>query len=314
MTRIFPWRSAFGAADLALFATVVLVWGSSFLPLRLQLGEVAPEVSGVWRFAIASTIMFVWLFVAGHRVRFDASDHARFALLGALLFSFNFAFAYYSGFYLTSGLIAVVLSLAAVVNPLLVAAISRKVPEVRVLFGAVLGVAGVALLFGPEIAAVRASGDVAFGLTFALVATAFFCSGNMLSAAYQRRGLAVLPTNSWGMFYGTLWLAAVAILRGEPFAIEWSARYLLSIAWLAVPSTVVAFAAYLTLLGRIGAGPASYVAVLIPVVALAMSTAFEDYTWTLSAAIGVLIALVGNVVVLSAASRTDATPKPSSRA
>ena len=312
MSGIFRWRSALGAADLAFFATVVLVWGSSFLPLRLQLGEVAPEVSGVWRFAIASAIMFGWVLVAGHRVRFSATDHGRFVLLGALLFSLNFASAYYSGFYLTSGLIAVVFSLASVINPLLAAALSRKLPEPRVVVGALLGVAGVALLFGPEIVAVRASSDTMLGLGLALAATVLFCVGNMFSAAFQRRGLAVLSASSWSMFYGMLWFAGIAILRGETFTVEWNARYLLSILWLAIPSTVFAFAAYLTLLGRVGAGRASYSTVLVPVVALAMSTAFEDYTWTISAALGVLFVLIGNVVVLSVGAQ--AKPTAASRA
>lgn len=314
MSRIFRWRSALGAADLALFATVVLVWGTSWLPLRLQLGMVAPEVSGVWRFAIASAIMFGWLLLARDRIRFGPADHARFVLLGGLLFSFNFTLAYYAGFYLTSGLLAVVFSLASVIMPLLAAVRARKRPEPRVLAGAVLGVAGVALLFGPEIAATHASRETAVGLALVFGATLLFCTGNMFSAAYQRRGIPVLPANTWCMVYGTLWFAAVAFMRGEIFTVEWSARYLLSIAWLAVPSTVIAFAAYLTLLGRIGAGRASYSTVLVPVVALAVSTLFEGYAWTISAALGVLFVLIGNVVVLSVGSRAQATPKAASRA
>jgi drug/metabolite transporter (DMT)-like permease len=294
-----PSRSALNAGDLALFATVVLVWGTSWLPLKLQLGIVAPEVSGVWRFALAAAVMFAWLWFAGHRVRFGLSDHLRFVFLGALLFSFNFLCAYYGGFYLTSGLLAVVFSLAAVINPLLAAVIWRALPEPRVLIGAALGVAGVSLLFGPEILAADASRETAIGLAFVFAATLFFCTGNMFSAVYQQRGIAVLSANTWCMVYGTVWFALIALLRGEPFIVEWSATYLLSILWLAIPSTVIAFAAYLTLLGRIGAGRASYSTVLVPVVALALSTFFEGYHWTLAAAFGVVLVLIGNVIVLS---------------
>lgn len=292
-------QGSLGAFDLALFATVVFVWGTSWLPLRLQLGVVAPEVSGFWRFAIADAIMFIWLIASGDRIRFALADHARFALLGALLFSFNFLCAYYAGFYLTSGLLAVVFSLAAVVNPLLAAVIWRAPPEGTVVLGAVLGVAGVALLFGPEIVVTQASRDTAIGLTLVSMATLSFCAGNMCSAAYQQRGISVLSANSWGMLYGTLWFALVAVLRGEPFIVEWSARYLLSVFWLIIPSTVIAFAAYLTLLGRIGAGRAGYSTVLVPVVALILSTFFENYVWTVSAALGVVLVLIGNVIVLS---------------
>jgi drug/metabolite transporter (DMT)-like permease len=299
LSKAPPSRSALNAGDFALFATVVLVWGSSWLPLKLQLGIVSPEVSGVWRFALSAAIMFAWLGIAGHRVRFGLSDHFRFVILGAFLFSFNFLCAYYGGFYLTSGLLAVVFSLAAVINPLLAAAIWRTWPEPRVLIGAALGVSGVALLFGPEIFAAEASRNTAIGLAFVFTATLFFCIGNMFSAAYQQRGISVLSANTWCMVYGTLWFALIALLRGEPFIIEWSARYFLSILWLAIPSTVIAFAVYLTLLGRIGAGRASYSTVLVPVVALALSTFFEGYHWTLIAGLGVVLVIIGNVIVLS---------------
>jgi drug/metabolite transporter (DMT)-like permease len=298
-----PSRPVFGGAELTLFAAVALVWGSSFLPLRLQLGVVAPEVSGVWRFAIASAAMFLWLSLAGHRLRFGLADHVRFALLGAFLFSLNFASAYYSGFYLPSGLIAVVFSMASVINPLLAAAITRTMPEWRNVLGALLGVAGVALLFGPELLTVNASSGTAVGLALGLLATVIFCTGNMFSARFQRDGLPVLAANCWGMLYGALWFALIALARGETFTVEWNARYLLSIAWLAIPSTLIGFAAYLTLLGRIGPGRASYSIVLVPVVALVISTFFENYVWTLAALIGVVFVLVGNVVVLSGGQR-----------
>jgi drug/metabolite transporter (DMT)-like permease len=301
-----PSRFAHGPFDLALFATVVTVWGSSWLPLKLQLGVVAPEVSGVWRFVIAATVMFCWLLIARQRIRFGLADHFRFALLGALLFCLNFALAMYGAAYLTSGLLAVIFSLAAVINPLLAASLGRAPLEGRVLAGAALGTTGVALLFGPEIVAAEASRDTAIGLAYVFAATLFFCIGNMFSAAYQQRGIPVLSSNTWCMVYGALWFALIALVLGESFTVEWSARYLLSIAWLAIPSTVIAFAAYLTLLGRIGAGRASYSTVLVPVVALLISTVFENYVWTLWAAIGVVFVLIGNVVVLSAAPQAAA--------
>src|SRR5690606_34862099 len=103
-----------------------------------------------------------------------------------------------------------------------------------------------------------------------------------------------------------LWFALFAVLQGKQFIVEWSARYLLSILWLSVPSTVIAFAAYLTLLGRIGAGRAAYSTVLVPIVALLLSTFFENYTWTIAAVIGVAFVLAGNVIVLGSGQRARA--------
>jgi drug/metabolite transporter (DMT)-like permease len=192
-----------------------------------------------------------------------------------------------------------VFSLASVINPLLAAALGRGALDARVVGGALLGVGGIALLFGPEIAATEASRDTAWGLMLVLVATLIFCAGNMFSSAYQQRGLAVVPATAWGMLYGTGVFALIALVRGEPFIVEWTTRYVVSVLWLAVLSTVIAFAAYLTLIGRIGPGRASYSTVLVPVVALAISTVFESYAWTLAAALGVALVLAGNVLVLS---------------
>lgn len=299
MSESQPSRAPLRAVDFTLFAIAVLVWGSSWLPLRLQLGVVSPEVSAVWRFMIASAIMFVWLWLGGHRIRFGLGDHLRFASLGVALFSCNFLFAYHSAYYLASGMLAVVFSLASVINPLLAAAIWRSRPEARVVFGALLGVTGVALLFGPEVLGTEANRSTAIGLALILTATFLFCTGNMLSAAYQQHRLPVLAANTWGMVYGTLVCATFALLRGQPFIVEWNARYLLAVLWMAVPGSVIAFAVYFTLLGRIGAARASYVTVPVPVFALLLSTFFEDYHWTWWAAAGVALVLIGNIVVLS---------------
>jgi drug/metabolite transporter (DMT)-like permease len=186
-----------------------------------------------------------------------------------------------------------------VINPLLAAALGRGALDARVILGALLGVGGIAVLFGPEIAATEASRETGLGLTLVFVATLIFCAGNMFSSAYQQLGLAVLPATAWGMLYGTGVLALIALVRGEPFIVEWTMRYVGSILWLSVLSTVIAFAAYLTLIGRIGPGRASYSTVLVPVVALLISTLLESYTWTLAAAIGVALVLAGNILVLS---------------
>jgi drug/metabolite transporter (DMT)-like permease len=129
----------------------------------------------------------------------------------------------------------------------------------------------------------------------------------MMSAAYQKHGIGVLSANTWCMIYGALWLAAAALVRGEPFIVEWSARYVGSVLWLTVFSTVIAFAAYLTLLGRIGAGRAAYSTVLVPVVALLISRVAEGYVWTWTAALGVIFVVAGNIIVLS---RMGSAPKP----
>lgn len=226
------------------------------------------------------------------------TDHLRFAVLGILIFSSNFLFFYYGAGYLVSGLLSVVFSLASVINMLLGALVIGERPAPRILAGGVIGFAGIALMFFPEIAANGLSGRTLVGLLLCLCGTLSFCAGNLVSVANQRRGLPLVSTSAWGMLYGTLWSAFLAFLLGEPFVFATTASYIGSLVFLAVISTVMAFAAYLTLLGRIGGARAGYATVIFPVFALLISTALEGYAWTAYAIIGLVLVAAGNVLVI----------------
>ena len=299
-------HGALSAADYALYATVVLLWGVSWLPLRLQLGVVSPEVSAVWRFLFGGLIVFGWLLAVKGRVRFPLADHGRFAILGATMFSFNFVSAYYAGFYLNAGLLAVLFSLTAVINPIYAAALGRGGLNLRIVSGAVIGVVGVALLFGPKLVAVDAQPGTLLGVLLMLFSIFVFSTGNMFSAAFQARGLPVLSANAWSMLYGTAFIALMALANGQPFIVEWTPKYVLSILWLATAGTAIGFFAYVTLIGRIGTGRTGYATVLMPLVALVLSTFFEGYVWTVYAILGVALVMTGNAIVLSAPARREA--------
>ncbi len=293
-------QGGLSATDYALYATVVILWGAAWLPLRLQLGVVSPEVSAVWRFLLGGMIVFGWLIAVKGKVRFPLKDHVRFAILGATMFSFNFVSAYYAGFHLNGGLLAVLFSLMAVVNPIYAALLGRGGLNPRIIAGAVIGVVGVALLFGPKIVATDAQAGTLIGVLLMLLSIFIFSTGNMFSASFQASGLPVLSANAWSMLYGTAFIALFALLRGQPFIVEWTPTYVLSILFLAVAGTAIGFFAYVTLIGRIGTGRTGYVTVLMPLVALILSTFFEGYDWTIYAFFGVALVLAGNAIVLSA--------------
>lgn len=293
----------FEALDYGLYALTMIGWSASWFAIALQVGPVPNEVNIVWRFAIAAAIMLAWMVASGRRWRFPPADHLRFAALGVLLFSSNFLLFYYGAGYLVSGLLSVVFSLASVVNLLLGALVMGERPALRTTIGGIVGFVGVALMFWPEIAAHGLSGGTLTGLLLCIAGTLSFCSGNLVSAAAQRRGLPLVSMNAWGMVYGTAWAAILALVLGKPFVIESTAAYLGSLLFLAVISTVLAFGAYLTLLGRIGGARAAYATVTIPVFALLISTVFEGYAWTTWAAAGLVFVALGNVLVIRGARR-----------
>jgi drug/metabolite transporter (DMT)-like permease len=291
-------RSRLAPLDIALYAALVFAWGFSWIAMHYQVGTVDPEVSVVWRFLIAAPVMLAIAAWRGERLRFAASDHLWFALLGVTLFCTNFTLFYYAALWVASGLLAVVFSLASVINVWLGALVLGTPVDRRVVIGGVLGVFGVAAMFQPQFVGTELGSGALIGVALAFAGTLSFCFGNMISARLQQRAIPVFAASGWGMIYGAAALAAYAFFRGQAFVIDPSWPYLAGLIYLALLGSVVAFACYLTLLGRIGADRAAYSTVMFPVVALLVSTAFEGYRWTLPALLGLVAVLAGNLLVL----------------
>ena len=285
-------------SEYGLYAFVICIWSTSWIGMRWQVGVVAPEVSVVWRFMIAGAAMFALAFLRRAPLRYGAADHLRFAGMGMMMFSSNFMFFYHATTMIPSGLVSVVFSLTAIVNLLLAALLFGQRITPRGALGAAMGFAGIALMFAPQIAGLTFNRDSALGLVLSLCGTLCFCSGNLFSGDSQRRGISVLSACAWAMSYGALWAAAVALLLGRPFTVEWTWLYWSALIYLALLASVATFYAYLTLLGRIGAGRAGYATVLIPVLALMISTLFENYHWSAISALGAALALGGNLLVM----------------
>jgi drug/metabolite transporter (DMT)-like permease len=171
--------------------------------------------------------------------------------------------------------------------------------EVKVLFGGAMGMIGLILLFWPEMVAVNFSGPVIAGMLLSFAATYLASLGNIISARNQRLKLPVVQTNAFGMAYGSLCMILLVIISGAPITIDLSAPYLISLVYLALFGSVIAFGCYLSLVGRIGPGRAAYATLLFPVVALALSTIWEDYQWTISGIFGIALILCGNYLALA---------------
>ena len=283
--------------ELFLYVAVVFGWSTSWYPLSLQLGVVAPEVSLVWRFSVSALMMLLITAVLRINLRFGPREHLRFLCLGIALFSTNFALFYNASLYLASGLLAVILSMASLINVVLVAAINRRPPPLLQVVAAIVGLVGLGLIFAQEFKALPAAGTA---LAYGVLATFSFCIGNLLSSDSQRRKIPVLASTSWGMVYGTLFMTVVALLRGHPFIIDMSPSYLVSLAWLILISSVMTFACYLSLVGRIGPGRAAYATVVFPVFALLISAQYEGYQWSVLALTGLTLVILGNVIMIRA--------------
>ena len=280
--------------DFALFGLVILGWSTSWLPLKWQVGTVAPEVSLAWRFVLAGGLMFLLGWVTKRRLKLPLWGHLTAMAMGVFIFSTNFALFYYASQSMASGLLAVVFASASLVNLFYGAIVFRTRITVLGLLASVLRFGGILLLYWPEIAGSTAAIG-ALGLC--LAGTFCFCTGNMISSAAQSRDLPVIGTTAWGMMYGAAFMLLVSLVRGHELIIELTWRYIGGGLWLAVFSSVIAFSAYLTLLGRIGTSRAAYATVIFPPFALLISTFVEGYQWTWFAAVGLSMVLAGIIII-----------------
>lgn len=291
--------------NLLLYIVTVLIWGSTWLAIEFQLGVVPIEVSLAYRYLIAAAIAFAWCALRGNSLRFDARAHGYFLLLGGFLFGLNYLAAYSAQIYITSALNAIGFSAMLWMNIINARIFMGSRIDAQTYAAAGLGIVGIVVLFWPEVRDVSWSDQVLIGACLSLTGALLASFGNMVSQAAQRRALPVMPSTAWGMLYGGLLNAGLALAQGKPFNFDPSAGYVVSLLFLAVFGSVVAFGCYLTLLGRIGPERAGYAVIMFPIVALLLSARFEGLTLDAHIFFGVALALLGNIAILT---RRRATP------
>ncbi len=286
-----------------IYAVVVLIWGTTWFVIKFQLGTVEPEISLVYRFGLAAICVFAFARMTGSPLRLSWRDHRFVALQGTTLFCLNYWMTYLSTQYLTSGLVAVLFTSIIFFNIVNGRLLLGTPIERNVLLAAVAGVLGVALLFLPELRAALHEPRLAHGAALALGATYIASLGNLAALRNTQAGLPVVTVNAYGMAYGALGLALIAVVRGTPVAFDSRWPYVLSLLYLSLAGTSLAFGLYLALIKRVGAARAAYASVLFPVVALMVSTLFENYRWTLPALLGIAVLVAGNALALGRAGR-----------
>jgi drug/metabolite transporter (DMT)-like permease len=282
-----------------LYLVTVVIWGSTWLAIKFQLGVVSPELSIAYRFALAAVLLFIYCFVRRLPMRFNLRQHGQIGLQAFFLFSMNYLVVYLAELYLSSGLVSIIFSLLIVFNVLFGALFLRNPIRPRVIVGGIFGIAGLVLVFWSEFVEIGTDSDLMLGIGLALLGGVSASLGNITSAHNQRIGLPVIQTNAIGMAYGAGIMFVIALFRGADFTIDPSAAYIISLFYLSLFGSVIAFGTYLTLLGRIGPDRAAYVSILFPIVALALSTMFEGLSLNALQLLGIIFILLGNAIVLT---------------
>lgn len=281
------------------FAAVVLIWGTTWIVIKDQLASVNPSWSIAYRFAIGGAALLAWCLWRGRPLRVPRAGLPFLAGLALAQFVLNFNFVYRAELHVPSGIVGTAYALLMVPNALLAWIFLKRGVTGRFAAGAVLGIAGVALLFGQQLA--LPGGDPAgVALGFALTAAGLLSASvaNVMQATRRARTLPPLAALGWAMLMGAALNALVAaVVVGPP---QWDPRpaYLAGLLFLGLLASAVAFALYFDLIRTIGPAEAAWTGVLVPIIAMTLSTLFEGYRWTPAAAAGALLAITGLAVAL----------------
>lgn len=286
------------AHSLFLYISTVTIWGSTWIAITYQLGEVDPIASVIYRMVMASALLFLLCKFRGISLQLNFKNHQFVALQGLCLFGLNYWAIYHAELYLPSGIIAVIFSLIVFFN-IINARIFLGYPfSINIIIGGIIGVLGISLLFYPELNKLSSSNTAIKGFLFALAGAMCASLGNIAATRNGLLGISVWSINAWGTLYGTMALLIIALANNTQLTFEYSTEYILSLLYLTIFGTIIAFGAYLKLLVMIGPEKAGYTGLLIPFFALIISTLFEGYQWTILAVIGFSLVALGNFMVM----------------
>jgi drug/metabolite transporter (DMT)-like permease len=281
-----------------LFIIPTVIWGSTWYAIKFQLGVTDPLVSVAFRFLLAGILLIIFCLISGKKMRYSIREHLLMALLGLSLFGINYWFVYKSETILTSGVVAMIFSLIIFFNILFNVLFLKGKVKREVLLAALLGVAGTILLFKNEFRNFDLSGSDYIVLAFCFGGLITSSLGNIVSAVSQKKSIPVIQSNAYGMVYGGAMMFLYALLLGKDVVFDTSFPYLFSLVYLALFGSVIAFSAYLKLLGEIGPDRAVYSTLLSTAIAMIISSVLEGFRWDLYAILGILLLFSGNYLAL----------------
>lgn len=297
-TPTSPREEVSAGRDYAAVIACSAIWGTTWFAITFQIAGAHPVAALVYRFALAAALLFGWCLLRGERLRMAPGQHVAAAGLGGFTFALDYYFVYAGSSRLISAVVAVIFASLTFVTIVVFWLAEGERPSRPALVAAGLGMAGVALLSAEEMRVAHLSGQALIGVGFVLGGVVCAAIGNLFAKRGERLGVSVPVLTSWAMAYGAGGLALFGAVTGVPWAVTPSWPFFLSLLHVALAGSVIAFVVYYGLARRRGYTLASYVAALTPVVAMAVSTLFEDKSWTPLALAGVGAVLLGQWLLM----------------
>lgn len=274
-----------------------------------------PLWSLTYRFGGAALILITYCLIANKNMRFNSKQHAWIALQACFVYFINYVLFYLASHYFVSGIVAVLFASIIMWNIINGRLFLKSKIVHRTLYGAIIGLAGLLCIMWAEVARLEDKDfwflleGIALGCAGALCAS----FGQITTMANVRRGLPILQTNALGYAYASVFMIIVALIFGHPMTFDFSLSYVSSLLYLSLFGTVIAFLCYLNLIDRIGSDKGAYVFILTPVIALLLSSLYEDLSWSVLTIFGLIFIVIGNVLVMTKSSSGVICPEPANQ-
>jgi len=293
------------------FIIFTCVWGSTWIVIRDQLSSVPPQWSVAYRFMIAAVGMALLARWNGQSLKLDRGGWFAALVLGVAQFSVNFNSVYLAEQYITSGVVATVFALLLIPNSLLAWAFLGQKPNGRFLLAGLVAIAGVGLLFIHEMRTSPANGrDITIGLALTMLGLFGASAANVYQAGKEAIRHPLFALLAWSMAIGAVIDTILAFAVAGPPVVEARPGYWFGVLYLALAGSVLCFALYFPVMRKIGPGKAAYSSVMVPIIAMSLSTLFEDYRWSTLAAAGGVLAIGGMLLALAGRRRPTLVTAP----
>jgi drug/metabolite transporter (DMT)-like permease len=285
--------------NLILFISTLLCWSPTWYLIKFQFGVVDPLISIFYRFLIASATVFIFLILLKKKLSFNLNQHLWFLLLGVTLFSLNYIFFYLANTYLISGIVTIAFSTILIMNILGERIYFKIKSSKQTLLAAGFGIIGILIIFEKELLNFKVEYKTHIGIILSFIAKFWASTGNLIHQKNFKDKIPFVQSIAYGMLYGSIFTLIVAKFRGAELLFDYSFSYISSLLYLAIIGSVVAFYLYLKLLENIGSARAGYIGVIMPIVALIISTIFEGLQWTNNLIFGLPVLIFGCVLILN---------------
>ncbi len=281
-----------------LYISTVLIWGTTWYAIKLQLGHAPIEISIFYRAFFAAILLIIFCRIRRYSLKFSLINHFYLCLLGLSMFSIHYIFIYDSTHYIYSGIVAVVCSCNSFLNIMHNYIFFKVKPRLNVIFGALIGIIGLGIFFWHEFFDIELSDTVLKGLILSIIGTIIFSFGGAITKRNNHHAIPILPAIAISTANGSIIMFIYTLIQGHEFVLPSSLSYWGSLVYLIIFGSIIAFACYMQLIKNIGPELAGYASVLFPIVALFFSSFFEGYHWSYADLIGLSFVIFGNILII----------------